>query len=424
MAGRLSVRPSAVAERLRASVLGLPDFRRLWAAQTVSTIGDQVFPIAATIAVLDQGGGATQIGIVLGARVAAIVLFALFGGVWADRLSRRLVMITADVFRAAVLTVLALLPTTPPVPALALLVFLVGAGEAFFRPAEAALLPALVPEPRRNSANGLIMVSFRTAAVIGPGLGGVLVGVVGVRAAFALNAVTFAMSALFLRALHEPARSHLDEPRQSIPREIREGAAEVASRRWVLANMVAASLLLLLVVAPEQVLLPVISRAEFGDDRVYVASLALMSLGGVFGALIAMRWRPRHPGQAAWLLGLVYLLAILALMRPVAAWPILLTFFVSGVAFEPFMVFWNTALQREIPQDKLARVASLDWMSSFALMPIGLAVAGPLADALGQDVVLAGAGVSLLLITFAVLLVPGVRDMRTPGTAADGAPGS
>jgi MFS family permease len=422
MAGRLSVKPSAMAARVRASVLGLPDFRRLWAAQTVSTIGDQVFPIAATIAVLDQGGGATQIGVVLGARVAAIVLFALFGGVWADRLSRRLVMITADVFRAAVLTVLALLPTTPPVPALALLVFLVGAGEAFFRPAEAALLPTLVPEPRRNSANGLIMVSFRTAAVIGPGLGGIIVGLVGVRPAFALNAVTFATSALFLRALHEPARSHLDEPRQSIPREIREGAAEVARRRWVLANMVAASLLLLLVVAPEQVLLPVISRAEFGDDQVYVASLALMALGGVFGALIAMRWRPRHPGQAAWLLGLVYLLAILALMYPVAAWPILLTFFVSGVAFEPFMVFWNTALQREIPQDKLARVASLDWMSSFALMPIGLAVAGPLADALGQDVVLAGAAVSLLLITFTVLLVPGVRDMRTPVTSVDGVP--
>jgi DHA3 family tetracycline resistance protein-like MFS transporter len=407
-------RRRSVTTRLRASVLGLPDFRRLWAAQTVSTVGDQVFPIAATIAVLDAGGGATQIGIVLGARVAAIVLFALLGGVWADRLPRRSVMLAANVFRGVVLTALTLLPTTPPVPVLALLVFLVGAGEAFFRPAEAALLPTLVPEPRRNSANGLVMVSFRTAAVIGPGLAGVLVELVGVRAAFALNAVTFAVSTVFLYALHEPARAHVEEPRQPMVREIGEGVREVVRRRWVAANMVAATLILLLVVAPEQVLLPVISRQEFGNDRVYVASLALMSLGGVFGALLAMRWRPRHPGRASWLLGLVYLLAILALMYPAAAWPILLTFFVSGVAFEPFMVFWSTALQREIPQDRLARVVSLDWMASFALMPLGLAVAGPLADLVGQNVVLAGAGVSLVLITVGVLRVPGVRDFRTP----------
>lgn len=407
----------AVGARLRASVLGLPDFRRLWAAQTVSTVGDQVFPIAATIAVLNKGGGATEIGLVLGARVVAIVLFALFGGVWADRLSRRLVMISADVFRAFVLTVLALLPTTPPVAVLALLVFLVGAGEAFFRPAEAALLPTLVPEVRRNSANGLVMVSFRTAAVIGPGLGGIIVGVLGVRWAFAFNACTFVLSALFLRSLHEPSRAHLEEEREPMLREMREGLAEVARRRWILANMLAASLLLLFVVAPEQVLLPVISRESFGNDAVYVASLALMSLGGVFGAFIGMRWRPKHPGQATWLWGLIYLPAIVALMHPVAAWPILLTFFVSGIAFEPFMVFWSTALQREIPQDKLARVSSLDWMLSFALMPIGLAVAGPLADAVGQDVVLAGAGVALIVITGLVLTVPGVRDFRTPETA-------
>lgn len=412
------VRAGTVASRVRASVLGLPDFRRLWAAQTVSTIGDQVFPIAATIAVLDQGGGATQIGVVLGARVAAIVLFALFGGVWADRLPRRLVMIVADVFRAVVLALLALLPTTPPVPVLALLVSLVGAGEAFFRPAEAALLPTLVPEPRRNSANGLVMVSFRTAAVIGPGLGGIIVGLAGVRQAFALNAGTFLLSALFLRSLHEAPRAHVEEERKPMLREMREGLVEVARRPWILANMIAASLLLLLVVAPEQVLLPVISRDSFGDDRVFVASLALMSLGGAIGAGIAIRWRPRRPGQATWFLGLLYATVPISLMFPVTPWTILLAFFVAGVAFEPFMVFYSTAMQREIPQDTLARVSSLDWMLSFALMPIGLAISGPLADALGQDVVLAGAAVSLVTISLVVLLVPGVRDFRTPGTAA------
>ena len=106
-------------------MLRVRDFRWLWTAQTISTVGDQVFPIAATVTVLNGGGSAADLGLVLGARWLAIVLFSLIGGVWADRLPRRLVMMAADLFRAAVIGCLALLTFTPPVWALALLVFLV-----------------------------------------------------------------------------------------------------------------------------------------------------------------------------------------------------------------------------------------------------------------------------------------------------------
>ena len=285
-------------ERLRGSVLGVRDFRLLWIGQAVSTVGDQIFPVAVTITVLNANGTATDIGLVLAARWAALVLFAVVGGVWADRVSRTLIMRLADGFRICAVLGLALLPHTPPIWLLALLVFLVGGGEAFFRPAETALLPSILPMERLQPANALITISYRTASVIGPGLGALVVTVAGApRLAFAINALTFGISLLSLTFLHEPPRKVIpQEDRLGVGREIREGFHEVLLRPWVTAILLLTSLTLMLVVAPETVLLPVIGRREFGGDAIYATSLALFAAGGVVGGLVALRWRPRRPG--------------------------------------------------------------------------------------------------------------------------------
>lgn len=413
--------PSLLRARFRGSVLGYRDFRWLWGAQTISTVGDQVFPIAATVSVLDAGGSAGDLGLVLGARWLAIVLFALIGGVWADRLPRRLVMMSADIFRAVAIGALVVLPFAPPVWLLAGLVFLVGSGEAFFRPAETALLPTLLPAERLNAANALISVSFRTAAVIGPGLGGLLVAVFHhVTWAYAVNSLTFLASFACLFFVREPARAER-EASPAFVQEMREGLGEVRAHPWVLGTLVGAALMLMLVIAPENVLLPIIGRESFGTDAVYALSMALMSLGGVVGALLAVRWRPARPGRIGWLMGLTFGLIPLTLMWPVSPWPILFAYFVAGICFEPFSVWWATALQKSIPSDKLARVSSVDWMASFALMPLGLALTGPLVAQIGQTWVLAGSVVALLAITYFVLKVPGVaefRDVHRPGGGA------
>ncbi len=198
--------PSTLVDRVRGSVLGVRNFRRLWIAQAISTVGDQIFPIAATIAVLNAGGTAAQLGLILGARWLAIVVFALVGGVWADRISRRAVMIAADVFRAVIVGAIALWPDGAPLAVLAVAVFAVGAGEAFFRPAETALIPSLLPAERLPQANGLVSISYRTAAVVGPGLGGLLVvGLGSTQLAFGVNALAFLMSMAFLLGVREPA---------------------------------------------------------------------------------------------------------------------------------------------------------------------------------------------------------------------------
>ncbi len=413
-------------DRLRASALGLRDFRLLWAGQAVSTVGDQIFPVAVTIAVLDAtGNDASAVGAVLAARWLALVTFVLVGGLWADRLPRRAVMIAADAFRAACVGGLALTTSAPPLWFLALLVFLVGGGEAFFRPAYGALVPAVVPEDRRTAANALTSVSWRTAAIVGPAVGAALVTAVGVRAAFALDALTFVISLVTLLRVREPPRDRLAERNRSAMRELGEGFAAVWAQRWAAAVLVVAALQLMLVVAPETVLLPIVARREFGPDELFGggdalfgAALSAMSAGGLLCAVVAMRIRPRHPAAVAVLGLLPFALVPLALLLPISPWWLIAAYFVAGAGLEPFIIYWTDALQREFPPHQLARVTSIDWLCSFALMPLGLALTGPAVNAVGESAVLV-TGIAVQVATvYLLLLVPGIREFREPRLAA------
>ncbi len=386
----------------------------------MSTIGDQVFPIAATIAVLNAGGSAAELGLILGARWLAIVIFALIGGVWADRLPRRTVMMAADGFRAVVVAGIAVWPGGPPLGVLAGAVFAVGAGEAFFRPAETALIPSLLPPERLPQANGLVSVSYRTAAVIGPGLGGLaVVGLGSTSLAFAFNAAAFCVSMLFLLPLREPPMLARDEVLgASFLRDVREGLAEARRHRWVAGTVIASSLLLMLSVAPTTVLLPIIGRREYGTDSVFAISEIAFSLGGLLGAVFAMIYRSKHPGWFSWIISLAYLGIPIALLVGTPPWLLYLAYAVGGFSWEPFAVYWASALQTEIPAERLARVSSVDWMATFGLMPLGLALTGPIVESVGQDAVLILAIVSTLVLTLGVLRVPGVRDFRDPEVVA------
>lgn len=400
------------------AVLRLRDFRLLWSGQAISTLGDQLFPVAVTIAVLDSTrDDASAVGLILACRWLALVLFVMIGGVWADRLPRRVVMMGADVFRAVVVLALATVPH-PPLWVLAGLVFLVGGGEAFFRPAYGALLPTVVPADRVAAANALTSMSFRTGAIIGPALSAAIVTSTGPRPAFALDALTFLVSLATLGRVAEPA--HQPRERQHLVVDIREGFAEVWRQRWIATILALAAVQLMMVIGPTNVLLPVIGRREFHTDSVYALSLALMSVGGLLGAVASLRWKPRRRGLVGMVGLLMWMVVPLALLYPVHAWLIYAAYFAAGLGTEPFIVFWASALQEGVRRDMLARVTSLDWLCSFALMPVGLALTGPAAASLGESSILWAAVVVASIPTVLVLAVPGVARFRHPRpTGAD-----
>lgn len=389
------------------------DFRLLFSGQAVSAIGDQLFPIAVTVQVLDHGGSAGDLGLVLAARFASLVLFALLGGVWADRLPRVKVLIGADLTRLlAVLGLAAVVTGSTPVSVLAPLVFLVGAGEAFFRPAFGALIPDVLPAEELGAGNALSGSTFHLASIIGPGVAGVLVASVGPRGALLVDAGTFLASLLTLLLVREPAREV--RPRQRVHREIGEGVAAVRARPWIGAVLLMAMTQLLLLVPASSVLLPTTIRDTGAATASYGYVLAIGASGGLIGAVVAGHYRPRRAG----LLSIVALLAFaaepLALLLRAPAWGLALAWFVASLGLGPFLVYWETALQADVPKELLARVISLDWMCTFALLPLGLAVVGPAVDAIGRTPVLLVALAAALLPPLACLPVAGIREFRTP----------
>lgn len=402
--------PLRLRARLGGSVLALRDFRLLWVGQAVSAVGDQIFPVAVSLRVLENGGDAGDIGLVLAGRVLALVVFVLAGGVWADRLPRRRVLLAADALRLVAVGGLAIVPAEVGVPGLAALTFVVGGGEAFFRPAYAALVPSLVPPERLASANACKAASEGAAAVVGPALGGLLVAVAGTRLAFGIDAATFAAGLVCVLLMAEPAREFA--PRVRALAEVREGLSAVRRTPWASAILVMASVQLMLVVAPHTVLLPIVATRELGGESAYGLILAVFSLSGLAGTLVVGRLSPRHPGTVAVLCASLFTAVPVVLLTPVSLAWVTLGYAVAGFAMMPLNVLWETALQREFPPALLGRVTSVDWLASFALLPVGLAIVGPAVDLVGRGPVLAAAATVQVASSALVLLVPGVRDLH------------
>ena len=397
----------------------MPAYRWLFIGQVVSAVGDQLFPIAVVALVVTRGGDAGELGLVLAARFAALVLFAVLGGVWADRLPRVLMMRAADLLRLIAVTGLAVAAATgdPPTSVLAALVFVVGAGEAFFRPAYGALLPTVLPARDLPAGNALSEASQYVAQVAGPGLAGALLLITGPEVVFALDAVTFAVSLATLLKVVEPEQHRA--VRRRLHHEITEGITAVRQRRWIAAVLAMASVQLMLAVAPAMVLLPLVLRDTDAPPSAYGLVLAVGAVGGLLGALIAGRWRPAHPGQAGLLVLLGWTAPPLALLLEAPVPLLAAAWFIGGAGLGPFNIWWASALQTAVPRELLARVVSLDWLCSLALLPLGLALTGPAVDLIGRAPVLATAVVVMVVTSVLPLLVPGVRDLRDqPGSTA------
>jgi MFS family permease len=371
-------------------------------------------PVAISFAVLDLTGSATDLGLVLAVRMVPLLLFLLAGGVWADRFPRQLVMVGSDVARGGAQAVLAVLLLTGSAELWHLLVVqaVYGAGEAFWRPASAALLPSIVSPARLQQANALMAVSVNGAYTIGPAVAGLLVASAGAGVAIAVDAGTFAVSTVALLLLRVPALARPAEPTTFVA-DLREGWREFSSRTWLWVIVAYSALFLMIVTAPLMVLGPVVADRELGgaDDWGFIA--AAMGIGVILGSAAAGRLRLARPmllGVLLFSLGTAVFAVALGL--PLATLAIAAAGFVSGVSEGLFEVIWITALQQRVTQTALARVSSYDTVGSFVFMPIGFALAGPAAEGVGIRTVLIVAAVFAVVSGVAVALVPSVRGLR------------
>jgi len=393
-------------------------YRLFWYNTTIFVLGASAFPIALAVTVLDAGGTATSLGLILGARVLSAVLFAPFAGVWSDRLPRKQVMITADLFRAVLVFGMVFI-SAPKLPhiLLALAVFLMGIGDAFGMASAGAIMPSLLPEdklPAGNVARGIVV---RSATIIGPGIGGASIFLIGGRLTFLFTAIAFAAGTYFLIQIKEDINSD-KKAREPFMVEMREGLRTVWEIPWIGAMIVMASIQLMVVLAAEEVLLPVITRREFGTNTAFALSAAAFSIGGVISAIGCVKLKVKHQGRFSVLIWMLLIIAPLSLVFPISQSFIVLSYLFAGFSVGPWEAFWNSAVQREVPRELQGRVFSIDQMGTMGLMPLGMALVGPAVAFFGEKQLLIGASIFHVVICLLVLRVPGVKDMKMPAKTA------
>ena len=389
-------------------------YRFFWFSNSIFVLGASAFPIALAVAVLDTGGTATSLGLILGARVLSGVLFAPFAGVWADRLPRKNVMIGSDLFRSALVLSLVFVSTpTMPHYLLGLAVFLMGAGDAFGAAAAGAIIPSLVPDEKLPAANVARNIVTKGASIVGPGIGGASVLLIGARFTFIFTAVAFVFGTYFLSKIQEDINGDKRE-QEPFFTELREGLRTVRDIPWIGAMILMVSVQLMVVLAAETVLLPVISRREFDSNTPFAMAATAFSIGSIISALLCVKIKVKHEGYVSIFVWMFIIIAPLALAFPVSGTILVTAYLFAGFSVGPWEAWWSSAVQREVPQHLQGRVFSIDHMGSAGLMPIGMALIGPAVALFGEKELLIGASIFHVLISFAILRVPGVKDMKMP----------
>jgi MFS family permease len=384
------------------------DYRFLVASMGVSLFASGMWIVALVWQVIELGGGPSELSLVATASSLGLLLSVLIGGVAADRLPRRALLIVVELVRIGTALAVGLLAVTGMLHLwhLAVVAFLIGAAEAFFFPAYTALLPTLLPPDELLAANGVEgMLRPVAQQALGPALAGVVVGAAAPSVAILVAGGLYTVALLALVAMRTLPVPAADEG-SSVLGELREGFGYLFRTGWLFATLAFASLYVLVLIGVFEVLLPFAVRDQTGSGAGgFAFVLGAFGVGGAIGSLVVSSLRmPRR-----------YLTTMILLWGAGAApmaligmtdrlWVMGLAAFVVGFTGSAAMVIWGTLLQRRVPPHLLGRVSSLDFFVSLALMPVSMAVAGPVGEWIGipTTFVLAGA-VPVFLAVAAIL---------------------
>jgi len=391
-------------------------FALLWAGQTISRLGDSLYRIALAWWVLEETGSAEAMGKVLLFSFAPMLLFLLVGGVVVDRLPRLRVMFAADLVNGAVVGVLAYLAATGRLEVghvyAASAVF--GLAEAFFFPAYNASIPQIVPAEALPSANSLTSLSWQLSSVVGPALGAAIVATAGVPAAFALDSVSFFVSAMFLvPILRVIAAPRAGEVRPSGMADLRQGLGLVLAKPWLWVGIGVFAFINVTDSGPRNVALPFLVHDNLGLE---VGALGLVSgitaAGSVLSAIyLGRKKRLRRRGWLAY--GGVILGGMMLMvygLAPGLGW-LMMAAVVYGMAFSATGLVWTNTLQELVPTEALGRVSSIDALGSFVLMPLGFYFAGVVTDAYGASTAFLLGGAATIALALLALSHPAVRTL-------------
>ncbi len=433
------------------ALLAHRDFRLLFAGRCVSLLGDGAFLVALAWQAYTLSNAPTALSLLGIAMTVPLITLLLLGGVVSDRHDRRRVMLLADLVRAALLGVMGALALSGNLRLwqMMVIVAIYGAAQAFFDPASDAIVPELLPDEQLGEANALEQfVRPLALRLAGPALGGVLVGGFGPGAAFLADGATFVASAAALWAMSARvlSRRNVETSRAESPleralaarfpdrargesgslpvltetpspaiagatRELREGWSYVRRHVWLWGTFASAGIAYLLFMGPSEVLLPFMVKHELGGNGVQLG--LVLGAGGLGSVACAVAMsRSGLPQRSMSFIYVVWALATVSVAGyglATAMWQLMLASLAFNLLETAGTIVWATMKQRHVPGHLLGRVSSLDWLISIGLLPVSLALTGPLSAALGVRTTLIAAGLLGAMATLGGLALPGMR---------------
>ncbi len=391
-------------------------YRILTAALTLSLLGAGMWLVAVVWQVIELGGGPIDLSVVATGSAVGLVAAVLFGGVAADRIPQRRILVTVESTKVLAIGIAAALGLTGSLEIwhLAVVSFVLGVADGFFYPAYSALLPSILPADMLLAANGVEgMLRPVIMQAAGPALASAAIAAFSPAAAFVFVAASQLLAVIGLALMKTTALRRTldaDAPKQhpivSVLGDVREGFAYMVRTPWLLGTLVFACLLILVIMGPIEVLLPFAVKDQAGGGAGgFALALAAFGIGGAAGSIFVASVRlPRRyltVMNLLWGLGCVPLAVI---GYSTELWPMVLALFLVGVTFSAGSVIWGTLLQRRVPPEMLGRVSSLDFFVSSALMPVSMAVAGPVGEAIGLGPAFLIAGVVPMVLAVAAIV--------------------
>lgn len=367
------------------SVLSIRPFRNLWVGQLISQFGDVLYSLVFMWMVLEKTGDPKYVGYVMAFGAAPYVLFSLYAGTLADRLDRRMLLIVSDVLSAVLVIAfmfIILAVESPPLIVICAVAFLLGTSNVIAAPARAAITPRLVPESRLQEAIAFNSMSQGMMPFIGALLSGFGLALLQWIAkafmyslAFALNAVTFIISAFFMATLPEVVAERADEPKSPL-RDAIEGIKFIFTHK-ALAIAILIAVGMNFFVAPFMPVYTYIAKEVFEGTPATLAFLeAGFFLGMVVGSILAMRLRTKRPGLAFALFLMLAGLTIIPMGFTSNFWLFMGLNFLCGVLIPPANIPMGTFIQLQTDDAYRGRVNSAMGTMAAMVMPIGMAMSG------------------------------------------------
>lgn len=391
-------------------------FALIWSGQTISRLGDSLYRIALSWWVLEKTGSAAIMGTVLIFSFAPMVIFSLIGGVAVDRFPRVRVMLLSDILRGVSVAVVSVLAFSKMLEVWHIFVASVifGLVDAFFQPAYTAIVPQITPRELLPSANSLTSLSWQIANIAGPALGAGLVALGGTPLGFALDSLSFFISAgCLLPLLKLPLQSPPGMADLHLLADLKVGLKVVIGSPWLWITIALAALSNVTLSGPMAVSTPFLIKDTLGRD---VKALGLVYSFSSIGSVMAAVWlgrytRLRRRGPVLYIAWVIASLGIAAFGLKIPYEAILAIAVINGACLSAVGLIWTHTLQEMVPGDLLGRVSSIDNLGSFALLPVGFGVAGLLTDQLGPPLVFIGGGLISATLGLLGLLHPKIRQL-------------